>query len=242
MNSVASVNKAWSPSHFTFGSHSAIFKGFLPSVNKPIPLLNSKFSKLFRLSHGGFPGKQNEIFQLNGPSIIEGFRRKGYKTFGTGAVGWFDPETETGQCLTSEFDEFFYPGSTWRLAEQLSWIDEKLLTSNSDYPLFIFLNIGETHVPYWHKGALWDKEENPCVPFQKPSRQNRHLCRTRQKSCLEYVDKMLQSLLNIFMPGTIVITADHGDCWGENGLWEHGIIHKKTLEVPLIMRVRGNPL
>jgi len=39
-----------------------------------------------------------------------------------------------------------------------------------------------------------------------------------------------------------VLTADHGDCWGEDGLWEHGISHRRTLEVPLLMRVQGQPL
>ena len=37
-----------------------------------------------------------------------------------------------------------------------------------------------------------------------------------------------------------MLTADHGDCWGEDGLWEHGISHRRTLEVPLLMRVRGS--
>ena len=41
-----------------------------------------------------------------------------------------------------------------------------------------------------------------------------------------------------FSDATIVLTADHGDCWGEDGLWEHGISHRRTLEVPLLMRVR----
>ena len=44
------------------------------------------------------------------------------------------------------------------------------------------------------------------------------------------------------MNSTIIICADHGDCWGEDGLWEHGISHKYTLEVPLVMRIKGNEL
>ena len=46
-------------------------------------------------------------------------------------------------------------------------------------------------------------------------------------------------LLEGFREATTVLTADHGDCWGEDGLWEHGISHRRTLEVPLLMRVRG---
>ena len=52
----------------------------------------------------------------------------------------------------------------------------------------------------------------------------------------------LAPLLESFGGATIVLTADHGDCWGEDGLWEHGISHRRTLEVPLLMRVRGEPL
>ena len=99
MDRVSPLHRAMAPSHFTFGSHAAIFKGFLPSVRAARPLLNSKLAKLFRLAHAGWPGKEKEEFQLEGPSIIEGFRRQGYRTVGSGAVGWFDPATETGRCL-----------------------------------------------------------------------------------------------------------------------------------------------
>ena len=142
MNRVGTLHRAMAPSHFTFGSHSAIFKGFLPSVRPARPLLNSKFAKLFRLAHAGWPGKEQEEFQLQGPSIIEGFRRNGYLTLGSGAVGWFNPATETGRCLTAEFDRFFYPGSTWQLADQLAWIKKQRLEVSPDQPLLLFLNVG----------------------------------------------------------------------------------------------------
>ena len=66
--------------------------------------------------------------------------------------------------------------------------------------------------------------------------------RRRQRACLEHVDSLLTPLLESFRDATTVLTADHGDCWGEDGLWEHGISHRRTLEVPLLMRVRGVPL
>ena len=242
MDRVAPLHRAMAPSHFTFGSHSAIFKGFLPSVRAPRPLLNSKLAKLFRLAHAGWPGKEREEFQLKGPSIIEGFRRLGYRTIGSGAVGWFDPATETGRCLTAEFERFYYPGSTWQLPDQLAWIEVQRRELSPDQPLMLFLNVGETHVPYWHSGATWDRDDNPCVPFQSPSRERQRTCRRRQRACLEHVDDLLAPLLEGFRDATTVITADHGDCWGEDGLWEHGISHRCTLEVPLLMRVRGAPL
>ena len=63
MDRVGPLHKAMAPSHFTFGSHSAMFKGFLPSVRDARPLLNSKFAKLFRLANAGWHGKEQEEFQ-----------------------------------------------------------------------------------------------------------------------------------------------------------------------------------
>jgi hypothetical protein len=237
LRQVGPLVRALAPSHFTYGSHAAMFMGFLPAVNRPWPLLNSKHTKLFRLGRTGWRGKPHEPFQLEGPSIVEGFRRRGYGCVGSGAVGWFDPATETGARLTQEFDHFFYAGAPWHLQRQLAWLDAHLQGRG---PLFVFLNVGETHVPYWHHGAPWDRNDNPCIPFQQ--RRRRRDCVERQRRCLEFVDRHLAPLLGRFAGATTVLTADHGDCWGENGLWEHGISHRRTLEVPLLMRLRGEPV
>ena len=93
-------------------------------------------------------------------------------------------------------------------------------------------------MPYWHAGAPWNRDDNPCVPFQRPSYERRSTCRRRQRACLEHIDALLAPLLEDFLDVTVVLTADHGDCWGEDGLWEHGISHRRTLEVPLLMRMR----
>ena len=86
--------------------------------------------------------RSREEFQLQGPSIIEGFRRLGYRTLGSGAVGWFDPATETGRCLTAEFEQFFYPGSTWQLAEQLAWIEAQRSDVSPEQPLLLVFECG----------------------------------------------------------------------------------------------------
>ena len=101
--------------------------------------------------------------------------------------------------------------------------------------MFVFLNVGETHAPYWHEGAPWALEDNPCLPFQTVDR--RADCAQRQRACLEYVDAKLAPLLARFSGATAIVTADHGDCWGEDGIWEHGVSHPATLTVPLVFRV-----
>ena len=93
-------------------------------------------------------------------------------------------------------------------------------------------------MPYWHEGASWDREDNPCVPFQGLAMSGDAPV-VAGSVLFEHVDELLAPLLESFRDATVVLTADHGDCWGEDGLWEHGISHRRTLEVPLLMRVRG---
>jgi hypothetical protein len=237
LDSVGSLYKAFAPGNFTYSSHMAMFSGFTPGVPQAEkPIINPKWAKLFRMSQGGVKGIGAEQYLLDGRNIIDGFKRLGYRALGTGAVGWFNPDTETSRNLVEDFDDFFYPGNTWSLQEQLHWIAMKL--SSTQYPIFLFLNIGETHVPYYHYGAEWTPDENPCVPFAATN--DRDKCIFRQRSALEFVDCKLRDLLLAFAHSTVLVCADHGDCWGEDGLWEHGIHHEKVFEVPLIYRLSSD--
>jgi hypothetical protein len=235
---ISPVTAAQAPSYFTYASHSAMFVGFTPGVaGSAKPFIDPKFGKLFKLTTGGHPGKGTEGYTLQGRNIIEGFKNLGYTTIGAGAMGWFDPDTPTGRHLSESFDHFFLPGP-YHLRQQLDWIDARLAEAHG--PTFTFLNVGETHVPYWHEGASWSPDDNPCIPYQTVDRSEE--CRTRQRACLEYADRLLGPLLERHMDGTILVCGDHGDCWGEEGLWEHGISHPMTLTVPLLIRYKGAPI
>jgi hypothetical protein len=237
MKAVGKVYRAMAPGNFTYGSHAAMFVGFTPGVAEmPEPFVNPKYAKIFKMDAGGFSGKSAAHVSCAGANVIDGLKRQGYLAIGTGAVGWFNPATQTSQALIRDFDKFFYPGNSYSLKVQLQWLEEQLHIVCGNQPVFTFLNVGETHVPYYHEGAPWDRRVNPCVPFS--DRNDTEECRRRQLACVEYVDNMLAPLLDFFSESTTVICADHGDCWGEDGLWEHGIHHQKVLEVPLIFRLR----
>lgn len=241
--SIGPLHKAQAPSYFTYGSHAAFWMGFTPGViGTDQPWLNPKAGKLFRMAFAGHAGTDGvQSFQLEGSSIVEGFRRSGYRVLGTGAVDWFNPATDTGAVLVEPFENFFFAGNTWSLLAQLCWIDEQLACIPPEQSVFVFLNIGETHVPYWHEGASWDRWPSPCVPFGAPHCSTSE-SRRRQTACLEWVDQHLGSLLSLFLSCTVLVCSDHGDCWGEDGIWEHGVSHPSTLTVPLLLRVRGNPV
>ncbi len=232
MRALGEVYKAQAPGNFTYSSHAAMFVGFTPGdPTQKRGLINPKYGKIFKLAGRGHGAKGTEHFVLHGRNIIDGFHRRGYHTLGSGAVGWFDPQTETAQALISDFDEFFYPGDTWSLPRQIDWLAARL---QSPRPVFAFLNIGEPHVPYYFQGAPWANTDNPCVPFGDNDAAE---CRRRQIACLEFVDGQLAPLLEAFAASSTVICGDHGDCWGEEGLWEHGITHPAVLEVPLLFRL-----
>ena len=222
------------PGNFTYSSHAAMFVGFTPGVaQRSEPFVNPKFSKIFKMAGGGFAGQSAEHVTLQGRNIVNGFKRKGYLTVGSGALGWFNPETETGQHLSRDFDHFYFPGNNFSLDKQLAWLGEYLTAQEK--PVFAFLNIGETHVPYYFDSAPWSVDSNPCVPFGKDNDADE--CRRRQRACVEFVDNRVAPLLAAFRLATTLVCADHGDCWGEDGVWEHGIHHEKVLEVPLLYRL-----
>lgn len=239
LKSVGPLHRAQAPSHYTYGSHSAMFVGFTPGLaDVQQPFLNPKFGKLFKLVGPGFSAKGNEGYELQGRNIVDGFNNLGFVTLGTAAMAWFDPSTPTGLHLSDSFDQFFFAGPHY-LRRQLEWLSRQLtsVASSSQKHTFTFINVGETHVPYYFEGAPWEASDNPCLPFQ--SRDRRSECSLRQRMCCEYVDGMIGPLLDAFKDSTILICGDHGDCWGEDGLWEHGISHPATLTVPLIAQVRG---
>jgi len=93
-------------------------------------------------------------------------------------------------------------------------------------------------VPDDYEGAPWDPSYNPARAFG--TNNDAAEARRRQVACVEWCDKALEPLLARFANDTVIICADHGDCWGEDGLWEHGVSHEKTLEVPLLFRLAAN--
>lgn len=239
MRAIGDLHRAMAPGNFTFSSHAAIFMGFTPGVpGAGVPYLDPKFAKIFKLTGAGIQSRGGEFVTLSGRSIIDGLRRIGYLAIGSAAMGWFNPQAATGVHLTQDFDEYLWAGNTWSVQRQVDFI-WPLLAHNEDRRVFVFLNVGETHVPYYYDGAPWRREQNPCVPYSADN--DAEECARRQQACLEYVDRQLAPLLEAFAEANVVLCADHGDAWGEDGLWEHGVHHEKVLEVPLIFQLRNAP-
>ena len=105
-----------------------------------------------------------------------------------------------------------------------------------------FMNLIETHSPYMHYGE--DREEYgikargemsfPPVEDVDELRERGAKLHQAQIEAAEYCDKQLEPLLNAMPKNTMVIlTADHGEAFGEDGFWGHGIYHEKVMNVPM---------
>jgi len=235
LKALSSLCRARAPSHFTYGSHAAFFMGFTPGdFSLREPYVNPKYGKIFRMEGGGHPGASPPLVTLAGRNIVDGLKKLGYRTLGTGAVNWFNPERPTGRVLSADFEHFAYARGP-SLERQIAWIESTLGKSDPAAPAFVFLNVGETHVPYYYEGAPWDRSYNPAQAFGENN--DAVEARRRQIACIEWCDRTLEPLLARFADDSVIACADHGDCWGEDGLWEHGVSHDKTLEVPLLLRL-----
>ena len=130
---------------------------------------------------------------------------------------------------------------------------------DSERPSFYLLNVGETHYPYatpeependWPRisgvngvfkhldtqidehGNLLHEDDAPAFFDQDKLDQ----LRERQVDTVRYLDKVFEELYDHVPENThIIITADHGELFGEEGYFGHGpIMHDKVFEVPYV--------
>lgn len=232
LDSYSSIHRAEAPANFTFASHQAFFVGILPNVKENIPYYNRFRKQLLGLLGVG-EGQVNRCAYTKTKSnwnLVQGLRDEGYQTIGAGAMNWFRQES-----LTSGFENFLLTGTD--AGKQIDYLLENI---DVNRPYFGFINFGETHAPY-----TFDGRDDPCpvdvrarkmnwppVESGKVGRDNEAY--RYQMEAAEYLDQQLPRLFNqLAGETTVILTADHGDCFGEDGYWGHGINHAMVFEVPL---------
>jgi arylsulfatase A-like enzyme len=77
------------------------------------------------------------------------------------------------------------------------------------------------------------QQQEPDAFFEQEEMQRLH---KQQIKCVEYVDGLVGDLLSKCPANThIMITADHGELFGEDGYFGHGpVMHEKCFEVPFL--------
>jgi len=143
--------------------------------------------------------------------------------------------------------------------------DYKLMSNHNDFasmvaevelfedePRFYFFNLGETHYPYMLSGEnlphisgvhgvfkhmdedlKTTSDPNEKTFFEPAEMEALH---EQQIRCVEYVDNLIGELFAKCPANThFIITADHGELFGESGYFGHGpVMHEKCFEVPFL--------
>jgi hypothetical protein len=204
---------------FTLPSHIAMFhSGTFPCDNRKsvkIPF-NRKKRRIFKAQL-----QWNRTYRAMFPTppaenIIKGFEKLGYRTIGLGGVSWFNNKFEPSKIWRKYYFQEFYWNEKFSennfksIDHQIAQL-KKLNLPEEKRPTFLFINISMTHKPYLGFGTS----------------------KKGQMLALEEFDKKIPSLFK-HLPDSFhfLILSDHGECFGENGLWGHSIYHPKVMEIP----------
>lgn len=222
LNRYGKWRRCHAPGNFTYPSHQAMFAGFLP-VDKDVKNMKDR-EKLFFSEDIGMGRKAPKgSYRFFGPNWIEGLSNVGYGTYCIGGVSFFDKRTDIGKVMPGYFkNSYWRPDFGCRVKEsasnQVDFALGLLENMQKDGLIMMYINISALHYPnnFYVTGAKKDSVE--C-----------------HRAALRYVDGELGRLFERFgkQGDTFVICcSDHGTCYGEDGVWYHGVNHPIVNEVP----------
>lgn len=209
----------------TLPGHKALLHGLLPTT---------------RYSH------PKSIFM--GPTVARHFASDGYRCLGAvslpycSSVFGFDAGFHAFDDKWADFkggEVYIKP-----LEQSLAFFTEQM--KGHDGPFFLFLNVGETHMPYRHSGQprqAWEEVHGQLAFGFNSGREDcpqalldeMHLA---QIEMVEWVDgKMFEWASSREELGEAVwfVTADHGEMFGEHHRWGHGLGgYSEELNVPVV--------
>ena len=154
--------------------------------------------------------------------------------FARGFDAWFEPSSEAKQASGTELNAFLLPA---------------IRATRPDEPLFVFANYFDAHSPYdAPRGRAWafpeDGREPSPVPKRAPDADAATLRDATDQYDRELVvqDEALGELLDALEAAgrlanaLVIVTADHGEMFGERGLVGHGCLpYEPVARVPLVV-------
>lgn len=198
----------------------------------------------------GIPNMSFKTFvpQLSLPKVLKHF---GYRTIARVSMPVLNPMAG----FSRNFDDYRLMDDHNDFAQMV----REIQFSGPD-PYFYFLNLGETHYPYMLKDEqlprisglhgvvkgldealvrTGDDATQPSEFFSKAAMKELH---AQQIRCVEYIDNLIGELLEKCPTNTyFIITADHGELFGEENYFGHGpVMHEKCFEVPYLEGFRPN--
>ena len=208
-----------SPASFTYAAHHAFFAGFLPTPVTPGP-----HERLFAARFAGSESSGPATYVFAAADLPTALAAEGYHTVCLGGVGFFNPGSALGRVLPGLFAEAHWepafgvtdPGCVGAQIDRLAAIIAGLPPGR---PLFTFVNVAALHQPNRHylPGAEADSLASHAA-------------------ALRYVDGELDRLFALVAgrgrPCQVIICADHGTLYGEDGHVGHRVAHEAVWTVP----------
>jgi uncharacterized sulfatase len=242
--------------------------------NPLVGILNNGFKRGFQQFYnygGAIPSLPGESTRLPWPlnKVAEGYtqflRRISYPIqnfFGQSDLAFRLSLQSWATPLWSKMANF--KGQNARSVKDVAHFLRQREKQNSGKPLFLFLNLMETHLPFWPPGPYVDQ----VAPYMRDSKEARTIMRTWNREAyrwaaplaeplpefesqilndmydaeVAYQDDYLGQLFAVLDERTrrsntlTVIVADHGDGLGEHGYMGHAFVaYQELAHVPLIV-------
>lgn len=237
------IHKAYTPATYTYPAHQSFFCGIFPYVPEPLPYYNRFIEQLVALEGAGDGIKKKHSFVIDRKeyNIISGLANAGYYTVGSGGANWF-----AKNALRVGFQDFFFKVHA-PAKEQIELVLNGIGNHAKGRSFFGFINFMETHEPYMHHDEpeyrMTARRKMKWPPYADDSEADyAKMLHDAQIQGAEYLDACLPRLFEAVPKNTIVLLfADHGEAFGEDGYWGHGVYHEKVMEVPLsIFSLQGD--
>lgn len=261
-----------SPRIDALARHAVVFDDAAAASDWTLPALSSIMTGLYPCAHGalypptddGWP-KQVERgtfvpakggwLDPSRTTLAQAFSKAGYRTAGFINGGF--PRAAFG--FGRGFQLYQADGAPFGVQAQrlLAWVDE------STGPFLAYVHVGDVHDPYAAPapyGRMFDPDyrgpvdgsrewfesvDGSTVPLSAADLW--HL-RARYDGDVAYMDHALGRLVDglkargLYGSTILVLTADHGEAFGEHGYIRHGrSFYQELMRIPLIMRLPGGP-
>lgn len=253
--------RAWAASCWTIPAHASLFTGTYPSTHGAdmgMRSLPADIPTLAEVLAGR--GYRTASFSANGfitghTGLARGFRRS---VDVEGLRG--NPDTAAGRVIRALHRRW----RAWTARDRgtrratrgaLEWID----SGDRRDPFFLFLNYMDCHLPYGLKGEERyafvpdGRREAADAALQDPfavmagratlTGEDVALLEALYDGCLRYMDRHLGRIVDrleargALEDTVLVVTSDHGESFGEHGLFDHQYgLYEPLLSVPLVIR------
>jgi len=249
------VERRFSYASWTAPSHYNLLTGLLPHKSPENVYASEYYKEDFYNYNRRLGSKGADIdFAAMVPALwLPGFlqAKLGYDTHARMSMPVLNPKTG----INRSFDSF-------ELMEHHNDMAAMLPTMrfDGDRPQFYLLNVGETHYPYAkpdEDSSMWPRISGVNGVFKKMNEQitgktdegerfkedfqffdqaKLDQLRARQVDTVRYLDGVFEQLYDLLPKNThVIVTADHGELFGEAGYFGHGpIMHEKCFEVPYL--------